>query len=135
MQIKLEIMTYNNFEERTFKKYDDLFDFCRSRFCMLVSTDFDGLNKDAESIAKTIWNASTGEYIKTDMGHIICIADKKLLNNSDIAFKKPVTKEMVQYWLGVDYHKWIADVIVDVANKNDSDLSKEINNAWEEHLQ
>lgn len=135
MQIKIEVVTSGSLEVKTFKNYDDLFTFCRSRFCLLVGSDFDGLNKDAKSIADKIWNANTGQYIESDLVHTIYIVDKKFLSNSDIAFKKTVTKEMVQYWLGDDYHKWIADVIVDIANKNDSDLSKEINNAWEEHLQ
>ena len=32
---------------------------------------------------------------------------------------KPITKNEIKYWLGNDYPKWIANVILDLVNDND----------------
>ena len=40
-----------------------------------------------------------------------------------------ITKEMVEYWLEENYHKWIANVIVDICNEphDINHLKKQIN--------
>ena len=44
-----------------------------------------------------------------------------------------VTKEMVEYWLEENYHKWIANVIVDICNEphDIEHLKKQIKEEWE----
>jgi|TARA_Y100000296_G_scaffold59970_1_gene69393 hypothetical protein len=46
---------------------------------------------------------------------------------------KPITKNEIKYWLGNDYPKWIANVILDLVNDNDPNdlinLKKEIKKA------
>jgi len=44
-----------------------------------------------------------------------------------------ITKKEIEYWLGDDYHNWIANVISDLVNNNDPNdllyLKKEIKKA------
>ena len=44
-----------------------------------------------------------------------------------------ITKEMVEYWLEENYHKWIANVIVDICNEphDIEHLKKQIKEEWE----
>ena len=44
-----------------------------------------------------------------------------------------ITKEMVEHWLEKNYHKWIANVIVDICNDpHDLEhLKKQIKEEWE----
>ena len=44
-----------------------------------------------------------------------------------------ITKEMVEYWLEENYHKWIANVIVDICNEphDINHLKKQIKYEWE----
>jgi hypothetical protein len=44
-----------------------------------------------------------------------------------------ITKEMVEYWLEENYHKWIANVIVDICNEphDINYLKKQIKEEWE----
>ena len=49
-----------------------------------------------------------------------------------------MTIEMVKYWLGEDYHQWIAEVLVELIISNDPNeipnLKKEIKKSWQDHL-
>ena len=44
-----------------------------------------------------------------------------------------ITKEMVEHWLEENYHKWIANVIVDICNEphDIEHLKKQIKKEWE----
>lgn len=59
--------------------------------------------------------------------HLIINRDNKMTTD------KPITKNEIKYWLGNDYPKWIANVILDLVNDNDPNdliyLKKEIKKA------
>ena len=48
-----------------------------------------------------------------------------------------ITKEMVNKYLDNDYHKWIANILVDICNDPSEIyiLKKEIKEDWEQHLE
>ena len=56
-------------------------------------------------------------------------------NNKILIVGQPrkLTKEMVEYWLEENYHKWIANVIVDICNEphDINHLKKQIKKEWE----